>query len=98
VFKKTTSTRTIRGALSPTRVKLLKESMCSKFKLEGTKKDQNWLLVIQAVNSKGRQLKFNARFRKIIEKIKSVAKKTDPTNDSNYKETSEDDDDDKTTK
>ena len=77
----TNSSRTDRGTLSPTRVKLLKDSMIQKFKLEGPKKDQSWLLVIQAVNSKGRQLKFNAKFRKIMAKLNVTRKQKDSVAD-----------------
>lgn len=55
------SSRTDRGALSPTRVKMLKQAMVSKYNLSSDKADQKWLLVVRSINSKGRSLKFKIK-------------------------------------
>jgi hypothetical protein len=52
------SSRTLRGCLSPTRTKLLKDAMIYKYNLtDGLVIDQKWIKIKEAVNSKGRTMK-----------------------------------------
>jgi len=51
------SNRSTRGALSPARVKMLKEAMTIKFNLNSERADSVWICTLRSVNSKGRNIK-----------------------------------------
>ena len=67
--------RSNRSALDPERVKLLQEAMKYKYKLDTDKFDKEWILVVKAINSKGRGYKFKHAFQAVQKAFKEFSQR-----------------------
>ena len=61
--------------MDPERVKLLQEAMKYKYKLDTDKFDKEWILVVKAINSKGRDYKFKHAFQAVQKAFKEFSQR-----------------------
>lgn len=73
----TKSSKTSRGALDPQRVALLRSAMIYKYRLSHDKEERAWSAIRDAINTRGRNLRYARRFKSIIQHLKLRKSTTD---------------------
>lgn len=73
----TKSSKTSRGALDPQRVALLRTAMIYKYRLSHDKEERAWSAIRDAINTRGRDLRYARRFKSIIQHLKLRKSTTD---------------------